>query len=154
MKTPIAAFLAALSLTAAAVCLGADSPHMGTWKLNEAKSKIPAGAGKNMTVVYTSEGDQIKVTTEGVGADGTATHGEWVGRFDDKPYPVKGNQPYDSMTYKMVSKRTNEITGMKDGKTIFTGRITVAADGKSRTVTVHLMKDGKKVTEKEYYDKE
>jgi hypothetical protein len=53
----------------------------------------------------------------------------------------------------MVSKRTNEITGMKDGKTIFTGRITVAADGKSRTVTVHLMKDGKKVTEKEYYDK-
>ena len=28
----------------------ADNAFMGTWKLNEAKSKIPAGAGKNTTV--------------------------------------------------------------------------------------------------------
>jgi hypothetical protein len=35
---------------------------MGTWKLNEAKSKIPAGATKNHTVVYEAAGDSIKVT--------------------------------------------------------------------------------------------
>jgi len=31
----------------------AQNPHMGTWKLNEAKSKISAGMMKNTTVTYT-----------------------------------------------------------------------------------------------------
>jgi len=34
-----------------AVCFAADA-FMGTWKLNEAKSKIGAGSPKNSTVVY------------------------------------------------------------------------------------------------------
>ena len=41
------------------VCL-ADSPHMGTWKLNEAKSKFGPGAPKNTTVVYEAAGDSVK----------------------------------------------------------------------------------------------
>ena len=39
----------------------ADNPNMGTWKLNEAKSKIPASAPKNTTVVYSADGDNVKV---------------------------------------------------------------------------------------------
>jgi hypothetical protein len=38
----------------------AQSPAMGAWKLNEAKSKIPAGAPKNTTVVYEAAGDNAK----------------------------------------------------------------------------------------------
>ena len=46
----------------------AENPNMGTWKLNEAKSKIPAGAGKNTAVVYSAAAnDMIKVTTDGKG---------------------------------------------------------------------------------------
>src|SRR3984893_13011430 len=45
-------------------------PQMGTWKLNEAKSKIPAGMGKNRTVVYAEQKDKIKVTVDGVDKDG------------------------------------------------------------------------------------
>jgi hypothetical protein len=44
---------------------------------------------------------------------------------------------------------------MKDGKMIWNGRITVAADGKSRTVTINgTHADGKKFNGKYVYDKE
>src|SRR5438046_1534359 len=46
-----------------ALAFAADNPNMGTWKLNEAKSKIPDGVTKNTTVVYAAEGDNVKVTT-------------------------------------------------------------------------------------------
>ena len=41
----------ALCFLAGAVCFASDI-QMGTWKLNEAKSKIAAGTPKNNTVVY------------------------------------------------------------------------------------------------------
>ena len=65
----------ALCFLAAAVCFASDV-QMGTWKLNEAKSKIAAGELKNNTVVYEAAGDSIKVTIDGTAPDGTATHSE------------------------------------------------------------------------------
>jgi len=62
----------------------AQSPQMGTWKLDEAKSKIPAGMVKNSTVIYAAEGDSVKVTTDGTGGDGKPIHTEWTGKFDGK----------------------------------------------------------------------
>jgi hypothetical protein len=154
IKTRIAAVAVALSFAAAAACFAAN-PHMGTWKLNEAKSKLVPGMGKNTTVTYTEQKDKIKVTVDGVGKDGKPTHSVWVGKFDGKAYPVKGNMPYNSMAFKMVNERTNDITAMKDGKMIWNGRITVAADGKSRTVTINgTGADGKKFSGKAVYDKE
>jgi hypothetical protein len=153
MNTRIAVVAVALSFAAATACFAAN-PHMGTWKLNEAKSKIPAGMGKNTTVIYAEQKDEIKVTVEGVDKDGKPTHSVWVGKFDGKAYPVKGNLPYNSVAYKMVNDRTNDITTMKDGKTVWSGRITVSADGKSRTVTINgTGADGKKFSGKAVYDK-
>ncbi len=106
MKTRIAVFAVALSFVAAAACFAAN-PHMGTWKLNEAKSKIPPGMGKNTTVTYAEAKDEVKVTVDGVDKDGKPTHSVWVGKFDGKAYPVKGNLPYDSVVYKVVNDRTN-----------------------------------------------
>jgi len=111
--------------------------------------------GKNTTVTYTEQKDKIKVTVDGVDKDGKPTHSVWVGKFDGKAYPVKGNLSYNSVAYKMVNDRTNDITTMKDGKTGWTGRITVAADGKSRTVTINgTDAAGKKFKGKAVYDKE
>jgi hypothetical protein len=154
IKTRIAVFALALSFMATAACFAAN-PHMGTWKLNETKSKIPAGMGKNTTVTYAEAKDEVKVTIDGTDKDGKSTHSVWVGKFDGKAYPVKGNLSYNSVAYKMVNDRTNDITAMKDGKTAWTGRITVAADGKSRTVTINgTDADGKKFKGKAVYDKE
>jgi hypothetical protein len=154
MNTRIAVVAVALSFMATAACFAAN-PHMGTWKLNETKSKIPAGMGKNTTVTYAEAKDEVKVTIDGTDKDGKSTHSVWVGKFDGKAYPVKGNLSYNSVAYKMVNERTNDITAMKDGKTAWTGRITVAADGKSRTVTINgTDADGKKFKGKAVYDKE
>jgi hypothetical protein len=77
-----------------------------------------------------------------------------VGKFDGKAYPVKGNLPYNSVAYRVVNDRTNDITAMKDGKIGWTGKITVAADGKSRTVIINgTDANGKKFKGKVVYDK-
>jgi hypothetical protein len=94
------------------------------------------------------------VTVEGVDKDGKPTHSLWVGKFDGKAYPVKGNLPYNSVAYKMVNDRTNDITTWKGGKVVWSGRIEVSKDGKSRTVTINATDDkGKKVKGKAVYDK-
>jgi hypothetical protein len=153
MKTRIAVVAVGLSFAAATACLAAN-PHMGTWKLNEAKSKIPAGMGKNTTVIYAEQKDKIKVTVDGVDKDGKPTHSVWVGKFDGKAIPVKGNLPYNSVAYKMINERTNDITTWKDGKVVWSGRIEVSKDGKSRTVTINgTDANGKKFKGKAVYDK-
>jgi len=154
MKIRITAVAVALSFVAAAACFAA-SPQMGTWKLNEAKSKLVPGMGKNPTVTYAEQKDKIKVTVDGVDKDGKPTHGVWVGKWDGKAYPEKGNLSWNSAAYKVVNDRTNDITTMKDGKIVWTGTITVAADGKSRTVTMNgTDANGKKFKGKAVYDKE
>src|SRR5437016_1161347 len=153
IKTRIAVVAVALWFTAA-VCFAAN-PHMGTWKLNEGKSKLAPGLGKNITVVYAEMKDKMKVTVDGVDKDGKPTHSVWVGKADGKAYPVKGNLPYNSVAYKVVNDRTNDITAMKDGKIGWSGRITVSADGKSRTVNITgTDAKGKKFNGKAVYDKE
>ena len=132
----------------------AMNPHMGTWKLNEAKSKIPAGMNKNMTVVYTEQKDKMKVTVDGVDKDGKRTHGVWAGMADGKAYKTKGNLAWDAAAYKVVNDRTYEITTMKGGKVFSNGKSTVSADGKTRTVaTEGTGADGKKFKSKAVYDK-
>jgi len=154
MKTRIAAVTTALSVMATAACFGA-SPQMGTWKLNEAKSKLAPGMGKNTTVIYAEQKDKIKITVEGVDKDGKPTHGVWIGKWDGKAYPAKGNVSWNSAAYKVVNDHTNDITTMKDGKVMWTGRITVAADGKTRTVTINgTDANGKKFKAKAVYDKQ
>ena len=136
------------------LCFAADDVQMGTWKLNEAKSKISAGAPKNSTVVYAADGDNIKVTVDGTDADGKPTHNEWTGKFDGKDYPVTGDPTQDMRSYKKINARTMALTVKKDGKVATSGRIVVAADGKSRTVTTtRTDSTGKKSTSTSVYDK-
>src|SRR5262249_2070281 len=133
-----------LCLAAAAVCL-ADDAFTGTWKLNEAKSKLSAGMNKNSTVTYEVSGDSVKVTRDGVGDDGKGTHDEWTGKYDGKDYPVTGNAMTDSRAYKKINDHTLEATGKKGGKVVLTAKITVSADGKTRTVVAtQTAADGKK----------
>ncbi len=104
---------------------------MGTWKLNEAKSKIAAGTPKNSTVVYEAAGDSIKVTIDGNAPDGTATHSEWTGKFDGKDYPSTGNPNEDMRSVKQIDDHTLHVTSKKGGKVVLTAHVVVAADGKS-----------------------
>jgi len=145
-----------LAVCAVAVALSAaDNAFLGTWKLNEAKSKIPAGAGKNTTVVYFSAGDETKVTTDGVDGLGKPSHSEWTGKFDGKPYQVSGMSSIDSRSVRAKGERILDIANMKDGKAVGTGKTEVAKDGKSRTLeTDGALPDGKKNHAKYVFDKQ
>src|SRR5579864_5594103 len=154
MKTRSSLLILALCLVAGAVCFASDVA-MGTWKLNEAKSKIATGAPKNNTVTYEAAGDSIKVTIDGTAPDGSATHSEWTGKFDGKDYPSTGNPNEDMRSAKQVNDRTWDVTSKKDGKVVLTAHVVLAPDGKTRTVTTHTTDaKGKKVTSVAVYDKQ
>jgi len=144
----------ALCLVAVATCFAQDA-IMGTWKLNEAKSKIGAGAPKNTSVVYEAAGDSVKVTVDGVGPDGKPTHNEWTGTFDGKDYPLTGDPNADARSYKKINDRTLALTNKMGGKVTMTGRAVVSADGKTRTVTISgTDSTGKKFHSTSVYDKQ
>ena len=137
-----------------AVCFAADV-NMGTWKLNEAKSKISPGAGKNNTVVIAAAGDSVKVTVDGTAADGKPAHNEWTGKFDGKDYPITGDPAADMRAYKPVNDHTLALTEKNGGKVTNTGSIVVSADGKTRTVTASRTDaNGKKISFTFVYDKQ
>ena len=156
MKTKAIAFALALSCLAAAPSF-ASGPDcmMGTWKLNAKKSSIAKGEGRNYTVVYDQNlFGKVKVTVDGVDAKGKAAHNEWSGRFDGKDYAVTGDPQSDMRAYTRVNDHNLSMTGKKAGKVVWTGRVSVSADGKSRTVTVNgTNAKGKKFKSTSVYDK-
>jgi hypothetical protein len=148
--------LLSLALLVAGASAGyAQSSMMGTWKLNEAKSKFPPGAPKNTTVVYTAVGDSIKVTTDGT-TDGKPVHSEWTGKFDGKDYPATGSGGGgDARSYTQVNDHTLSLAIKTGGKVTSTGKIVVSADGKTRTVSLNgTDAAGKKQTSVAVYDKQ
>ncbi len=154
MKTRTIALTMALCFVAAAGCLASDV-NIGTWKLNEAKSKFAPGATKNHTVTYQAVGDQLKVTLESTTTDGKSMHIEWTGKYDRKFYPVTGDPNVDERSYQQINGHTVEVTSKKSGKVVSTTRVVVAPDGKSRTVTSTTTNaKGAKVTTVAAYDKE
>jgi len=153
MKTKTSLLTVVLCFAAATACFA--SPFMGTWKLNEAKSKFTAHAAKNATVVYQHLFFQTKITVDGTDAKGKPAHNEWTGKFDGQDYAVTGDSMSDMRAYKVVNDHAMDMTVKKSGKVVGTGKVVVAADGKSRTVTTWGKNSkGKKVTNAAVYDKQ
>ena len=154
MKAKAIILTVALCFVGAALVF-ADGAHMGTWKLNKAKSELGPGAPKNSTVVYEAAGDNVKVTVDGTDSDGKPTHNEWIGKFDGKDYPVIGDPNSDQRSYTKIDDRTLGFNFKKDGKRTAGGRIEVSTDGKTRTVTTRgIDSKGNKVMSIAVYDKQ
>jgi hypothetical protein len=147
------------ALTVAVLLIGtmcfAQNLSIGTWKLNEAKSKLSAGFPKNTTVTYEIAGDKVKSTVDGVDPQGNPTHTVWIGKFDGKDYPVTGDPTSDTRALKQIDAHTLELTSKKAGKVTITGKIVIAADGKSRTLTASSTDSmGMKIEGMSFYDKQ
>ena len=154
MKPRTLALTLAVCFAGVIVCFAQDA-NLGTWKLNEARSKISPGASRNTTVIYEAAGDSVKVKIDGIGSDGKPTHNEWTGKYDGKDYPVTGDPNSDARSLTKIDDRTLGFNVKKDGKTTISGRIVVAPDGKSRTVTTSGMDaTGKKISSTVVYDKQ
>jgi hypothetical protein len=137
------------------VCFAADDPNLGTWKLNEAKSKINAGSPKNTMVVYAAVGDKIHCNVDGVDANGKPAHNEWTGKFDGKDYPVTGDPTSDTRSMKKIDAHTYSLAVKKGGTVTTTARVAFSADGKTRTLTTNSTDaNGKKVSNTSVFEKQ
>jgi hypothetical protein len=155
MKARLIVAVLALCFVAVAASLAADDVFNGTWKLNEAKSKLGPGLPKNSTVVYETAGDDVKITIDGTTSAGQPGHSEWTGKFDGKDYPVTGDPNADTRAITKVNNHTLSVAQKKGGKITTSARVVISADGKTRTVTVTATdSSGKKATGTAVYDKQ
>jgi hypothetical protein len=135
LKAPI---VAGLIVVAAVIVHAQTDAHVGTWKMNAAKSKLaPDSTVKSQTRTYAMYGDGLKGTVDSVNADGSKTTTSYSAHFDGKPYPYSGNPSYDTIVLKKVDASTFEGTLTKSGKVIQTVTNAVSKDGKVMTVTAN-----------------
>ena len=143
-----------LCMSGVAVSL-AQNPNIGTWKLNERKSKFAPGVTKNHTVVYEDAGEDVKVTTDGTDKDGKPTHSEGTGKLDGKDYPVTGDPNSDARSVTKIDDRHLDFDVKNRGVVTTVGHVIVSTDGRSRTVrTTSSDATGKKASSTAVYDKQ
>ena len=110
-KATSSSLTAILMFVTAADCFAAN-PYIGTWKFNDAKSKMRPEVTRNSTITYAEQGDYIKVTMDGMNS-GKHIYGVWVGKFDGKAYPVKGNPYHDAEDMRLINDHTLFIQDLR-----------------------------------------
>ena len=102
-----------------------NDPLNGTWKLNLTKSKYSGGPPpKSQIIKYEPYGgDGLKITTDGVDAQGNPTHTETSAKFDGKDYPLTGSPNADTISMKRIDANTTERTYKKADKVTSTSRL-------------------------------
>ena len=56
-------------------------------------------------------------------------------KFDGKDYPITGSPFFDSVAYRLLSRRTLQATTKKSGEVVLTETAVVSRDGKTLTAT-------------------
>src|SRR5260370_24629633 len=133
------AFAATVLLVALAVnvAVAADDQHSGTWKMNPAKSKYsPGPTPKSITVKIDSEGDNIKLSSEGIDAAGNPTHVEYTAKYDGKDYPITGVPNADTVALERLDASTTRSTLKKGDQVVMIVTSVISKAGKTRTSTV------------------
>ena len=148
--------LVALVVTVA-LTYGAENVQVGTWNLNVAKSKYNPGPApnSNTTRIEAWGDDGVKVTSDGITADGQATHVEFQAKYDGKDYPIKGLPTADTISLKRVNPNTVDGITRKGGKEVGKTRSMVSKDGKTRTFTTEgIDAQGRKFKNVTVYDRQ
>jgi len=112
--------------------------HIGTWKLNVAKSKFNPGPGyKSETRTYEPTADGYKFQGERVNPDGSTQKYGFTVKYDNKDYPVTGEDPgrADTLAVKLVDANNLESTSKKYGEVRYTSKVVVSNDGNVMTIT-------------------
>jgi len=147
--------ISTFALFAFATTSFAQSPFVGTWKLDTAKTKYTAGdPAKDVTLVVEEQGDNLQVTATGTNADGSPLSVKYT-------VPVKGGAgqvqegPYDAISSKLISANVRENTYSKGGKEVAVRRSVVSKDGKwLRTNVKGMNLTGQTVAGTDVYQKQ
>ncbi|MEO6925185.1 MAG: hypothetical protein ABI129_00840, partial [Rhodanobacter sp.] len=115
-KSLIAGFVLALLVPA---CAFAQDTFTGTWKMDISSMHETGGKPMVLTLkdgVYTSD----SAPPISVKADG-------------EDHPVSGHPQFDTVAVKVINDHAAQQTEKKNGKTVWSGSFSVAADGKTAT---------------------
>jgi len=112
--------------------------HIGTWKLNVAKSKFNPGPGyRSETRTYEPTADGYKFQGERVNPDGSSQKYGFTVKYDNKDFPITGKDPggADTIAVKLVDAKNIESTAKKGHDVLYTSKVVVSEDGKMMTIT-------------------
>lgn len=132
--------LLAITLVVSVLVLGsigqAADNHVGTWKLNLAKSKFsPGPPPKESTLTIEAQPNGLKITVQGTNAEGQPVHFEMSPNYDGKDYPMTGNPDAYTISLKKIDDYTIQTVGKKAGTPMLTIRSVVSKDGMTRRST-------------------
>jgi hypothetical protein len=117
-----------------------QDPLLGTWKQNLAKSQYDPSTRTPQiptTVRRTAVGiNGYKQTTDGMNAQGAATHTEFTANWDGRDYPVTGSADYDAVSLKKIDAFTLITVDKRSGVVVRMLRTVVSQDGKTSTSAV------------------
>jgi len=126
---------------------------IGTWRLNVAKSKYSPGPPlRSETRVYTRRADGVHGVVSRVHADGRPEKFEYMANFG-KDIMVTGIPEYDSVTLRKVDDLTSDAVLSHAGTVYGVARRTIAADGKTMTITFDRKSSETPVHNVAMYDK-
>ena len=126
---------------------------IGTWRLNVAKSKYtPGPALRSETRVYTRGADGVHGVVSRVHADGRPEKFEYTANFG-KDIMVTGIPDYDAVTLRKVDELTSDAVLSHAGVVFGVARRTIAADGKTMTITFDRKSNELRIHNVAVYDK-
>ena len=138
LKMLVVGTIIAAGCGVAAGAAESPDPVVGTWALNLAKSKFPAGAApQSQTRVYTQSADGTSLNVTGVSADGSAMSQKSTFKYDGKEYPFSGSQDWDAISLKKVNNSTVNSTLKLGGKPVGTAVRSISDHGKKLTLTTN-----------------
>jgi hypothetical protein len=150
--------IALLALVGSSALRAQTNPLVGTWKLNVTKSKYdPGPAPKSLTRTVEAQGNGVKYSFDGVGADGKPIVYGFSVQFDGKDNPISGSIPSGADTIAATRADADHFvaTLKTGGKVIGTSKVTVSRDGKVTTVdSTGVTATGAKTHDVQVYEKQ
>ena len=127
-----------LALAGSGLVFAQTDAHMGTWKLNVAKSKFaPGQTMKSETRTYEPTGDGYKLSGQRVDADGSTHPESFTVKYDGKDNPFTGDAyGADTLAVKLVDVNHIDATEKKGGKMLYTSKVAVSNAGKVMSITI------------------
>jgi hypothetical protein len=121
-----------ITLWVACAVHAADDPFIGTWKINNAKSK-QANVPKSQINRFEAMPNGVKFMLDAEDQSGKKIHLEDATYFDGKYYPVGGDSTSDQISRKRIDDHHMLSIRKKGGKIVSCRMSSVSKDGKTYT---------------------
>jgi hypothetical protein len=141
---PVSIVTIAIVLVAMAALIAAaaqaSSPRFGTWKLNLSKSNMTLPPMSLTRTDEPTEQGGVKVTYEGIEADGSRIAYSYTAKYDGKEYRPSGvgmANGWETIALKRLDDYSYEATLKRGGKVVSSVKVVISKDGMTMTQFVN-----------------